>query len=146
MKRMLVSAIALVGLFVAFYLTLYKMGYIVQLTCSIDGCERVNSSKWATFLGLPVAVWGMGFYLVTFVIAYMGTLRRWARDSRISTVLLLLTGFGVLYSAWLTYLELYVIHAICQYCVVSAILVTVMFVISLLDWRDSRKWNSHQEI
>jgi hypothetical protein len=44
----------------------------------------------------------------------------------------------VLFSVWLTYLELFVIHAICQWCVVSAILVTVLFVISVLDLREVR--------
>jgi uncharacterized membrane protein len=47
-------------------------------------------------------------------------------------------GVGVLFSAWLTYLELFVIHAICRYCVASAIIVLLMFVVSWLDWRDAR--------
>jgi uncharacterized membrane protein len=52
--------------------------------------------------------------------------------------LVALSGWGVLFSAWLTYLELFVIDAICMWCVVSAILVVVIFVISLLDLRDWR--------
>ena len=47
-----------------------------------------------------------------------------------------LTGFGLVFSLWLTYLELFVIHAICQWCVISAILATTLFVLSWLDLRD----------
>ena len=47
-----------------------------------------------------------------------------------------LTGWGVLFSGWLTYLELFVIDAICIWCVISAIIVTVMFAVSLADLRD----------
>jgi uncharacterized membrane protein len=45
-----------------------------------------------------------------------------------------MSGFGVLFSAWLTYLELFVIRAICQWCVVSAVIVVAIFVVSLWDY------------
>lgn len=142
---MIVAVLALLGFFVALYLSMVKLGYIGSMSCTIGGCERVNSSEWASMFGIPVAVWGLGFYVVTFAVAYLGTLPGWVASKNISLLLVALTGFGVLYSAWLTYLELFVIHAICQYCVVSAIIVTAMFVVSLLDWRACRKWNSPTE-
>lgn len=142
---MIVAALALLGFFVALYLAMVKLGYIGSMSCTIGGCERVNSSEWASMFGIPVAVWGLGFYVVTFAVAYLGTLPGWAASKNISLLLVTLTGFGVLYSAWLTYLELFVIHAICQYCVASAIIVTAMFVVSLLDWRACREWNSPTE-
>jgi uncharacterized membrane protein len=49
--------------------------------------------------------------------------------------LLALTGWGVLFSGWLTYLELFVIHAICRWCVVSAVIALVLFVLALWDWK-----------
>lgn len=137
-KRMTIAALALIGVFVALYLTLYKMGSIGQLTCTIGGCEKVNTSKWAMFLGLPVAMWGVGFYLVTFVVAFVGTTERFVNVRTVSLVLTLLSGIGVVFSAWLTYLELFVIHAICQYCVISAIIVLLIFGLSVVDLRDRR--------
>ncbi|MEO5588074.1 MAG: vitamin K epoxide reductase family protein, partial [Gemmatimonadaceae bacterium] len=62
-KRMIVAALALAGIFVATYLLLYKLGIIGELSCSVGSCETVNTSKWATFAGLPVAAWGVGWYL-----------------------------------------------------------------------------------
>ena len=137
-KRMTIAGLALAGLFVALYLTLYKMGVIGEIACSIGSCETVQLSRWATLGGLPVAAWGLGFYAVTLALAFAGTLERHADSPRISLALLLLTGWGVLFSAWLTWLELYVIDAICTWCVVSALIVLAMFVVSLLDWRETK--------
>ena len=76
-KRMLVALLALAGLFVALYLTLYKAGFIGQLTCSIGSCETVNTSRWATFLGLLVAAWGVGFYVGALALSLASVQDRW---------------------------------------------------------------------
>lgn len=132
---MIIAALALGGVGLATYLAMYKLGLIGTLACTIGQCETVNLSKWATFLGLPVAVWGAGFYLVVFVVAFAGTTERFVNAPWVSHALLALTAWGVVFSSWLTYLELYVINAVCMFCVVSAILVTVIFLVSLLEWR-----------
>ena len=132
----MIAALALIGVFVATYLTLYKIGAIGELTCSIQGCETVNSSRWATFLGFPVAAWGVAFYVATFVIALTGTTERFADERNFSQALAVMSGIGVLFSAWLTYLELFVIHAVCMWCVISALIVTAIFVLSLKDLRE----------
>jgi uncharacterized membrane protein len=135
---MVIAALALAGIFLATYLALYKLGYIGALSCSVGSCETVNLSRWATFLGLPVAVWGVGFYVSVFAVSFAGTLDRFAGAAWVSHALLGLTGWGVLFSTWLTYLELFVIHAICMWCVISAILVVVLFALSLVEWRTMR--------
>ena len=137
-RRMLTALIALVGVFVATYLAFYKAGLIGSLACGTGSCETVQQSPWARFLGMPVAVWGVGYYVAVFALAFAGTLDRWAEDRRIALGLLLLTAWGAIFSAYLTYLELFVIHAICRYCVVSAILAVLVFALSLWDWLASR--------
>jgi uncharacterized membrane protein len=134
---MIVAMLALAGIFVATYLLLYKLGMIGHLTCSIGSCETVNTSKWATFLGVPVAGWGVAFYMALFVLALASTGERYAESRGMAQVLVVFAGTGVLFSAWLTWLELFKIHAICQWCVISAILVTVIFVISVLELRET---------
>lgn len=126
-KRMVVALLALVGLFLSLYLTLYKFGYIVQLTCAVGSCERVQTSKWSVLFGIPVAVWGAGFYLTTLGVAVLATQTPPAASRGITRLLTAMTGAGVLFSAYLTWLELFVIHAICIYCVGSAVVVTLMF-------------------
>ena len=133
---MIVAALALAGIFLAVYLLLYKLGMIGELSCSVGSCEKVNTSKWATFLGLPVAAWGVGWYIVMFVLAVVSTWETYAESPAVSMLLLGVAGTGLIFSTYLTYLELFVIHAICQWCVVSAILVLVIFVFCAIDYRD----------
>lgn len=133
---MVIAVLALAGIFVALYLLMYKLGMIGELNCSIGSCETVNTSKWATLLGLPVAAWGVGFYVGLFGLGLLSVQQRHADSRRMSQNLVVFSGVGVLFSAWLTYLELFVIHAVCQWCVVSAVIVTAIFVVAVLDYRE----------
>lgn len=135
---MLAALLALVGLFVALYLTLYKIGIIGQLVCAAGSCETVQTSRWAIFLGAPVAAWGVGYYLVVLTMAIAGTMERWEDSAPLSLAMLLVTGWGAIFSLWLTWLELFVIHAICQWCVGSATIAVSLFIVSLVDWREGR--------
>jgi len=136
--RMTIALLSLIGILIALYLTLYKVGVVGDLSCSIGSCETVNTSQWATFLGLPVAAWGLGTYIALFTLAMAGTGERYAGSLKISWLLVALSGWSVLFSGWLTYLELFVIHAICIWCVVSAVLMVVIFGLSLADLRGAR--------
>jgi uncharacterized membrane protein len=135
---MIVAALALAGIFISLYLTLYKLGVIGELSCSIGSCETVNLSKWSRFLGLPVAAWGLLFYIDVFLLAVLGTLRRFEDLPVISLVLVAQAVVGVLFSAWLTYLELGVIHAICIWCVTSAVIVTLILLVCIADLKEIR--------
>jgi len=140
---MIVAALAAAGIFVALYLTLYKLGVFGDLACGIGSCEVVNASRWAIFLGLPVAAWGLAFYVLTFTIAMIGLRPDLAGSRAVAGALLALSTTGFLFSTWLTYLELFVIRAICQWCVVSAIIATGMFAAALLDYRELRRPVDH---
>lgn len=135
---MIVAMLALAGIFVALYLLLYKLGIIGHLSCSVGSCETVNSSKWATFLGIPVAGWGVGFYIGMFVLAIVSTQPSYEDSLTVSTLLLGVSLVGTLFTVWLTYLELFRIHAVCQWCVVSAIIVTIIFLICIVDYREKK--------
>ncbi len=136
---MIAALLALVGLFVALYLTMYKTGMIGSISCSIGSCESVNPSRWSSFLGLPVAAWGLGFYVIALAVAIVGSSDRWADERGPAIIMVALSGWGVLFSLWLTYLELFVIHAVCMWCVISAIIVTLIFITSVLDLRELSK-------
>jgi uncharacterized membrane protein len=133
--RMGSALLSLLGLFLSAYLYLYKIGRIGTLACGAGGCETVQTSEWSRFAGVEVALIG--------VIGYTGLLllslaslqpalaaRRWPVD-----VLALLAGVGVLFTVYLTYLELFVIEAICRWCVGSAALIVLILILALLDRR-----------
>src|SRR5437016_4649782 len=133
---MMIAVLAMIGMFIALYLTLYKMGIIGSLSCSIGSCETVNTSRWARFMGLPVAGWGVFFYLDVLIIALIGIQPLVARNPVVSWLLVIWTAIGAAFSAWLTYLELFRIHAICIWCVTSAVIVLCILALSVMDLRE----------
>jgi uncharacterized membrane protein len=138
-KRMWMALISLAGLFLGVYLTMYKFGIIGSLACNVGSCEQVQTSRWSVFLGLPVATWGVGFYVLMLALAIAGLQPRFMDSRRLSLVMLLLTGWGVAFTAWLNYLEAFVIHAWCEWCLGSAGMVLVLFVLALMDWRETKQ-------
>lgn len=130
-NRMAMAALSLIGLFIALYLTLHRMGVIGTLACGVTGgCDVVQSSAYATFMGIPVPFIGLAGYLVLFIVSY-GSMQGSARERRTAIALLALSAVAFLFSVYLTVLEAFVIHAWCRWCVVSAVIATLIFFCSL---------------
>lgn len=123
---------SIIGLVDSIYLAYVKLAATTPLMCAPGGgCDIVNNSPYSEFLGIPIAILGAGAYLV--LIGLMFVEKRfvaWQYSAILAQLGVSLAG--VLYSAYLTYLELAVIHAICPYCVVSAIAITFVFVFALI--------------
>lgn len=134
--RQAVALLALVGLMLSVYLTMYHYGLVGALACGASAsCDKVQASRYAVFLGLPVAAYGVGGYLALLVVALAGLQDRFAGSVMPTRMLALLSGLGAGFTAWLKYLEVFRIHAICRWCVVSAVIITLIFAISLLSLR-----------
>ena len=127
--------LAVVGVGIALYLTLYKIGVIGVLSCSIGSCETVNTSKWSVLFGIPIAAWGLAAYVALLVLAVAGSSGTREASVPIAKMIVALATWSVLFSAWLTYLELFVIHAICIWCVTSAALWVVILAVAMTDLR-----------
>ena len=136
--RMGAALLSLLGLFVAAYLYLYKIGRIGTLACGTGGCETVQASEWSRFHGVEVALIGVLGYAALLVVSLISLQPQLAGRRWPAAILAALAGGGVGFTAYLTYLELFVIHAICQWCVGSAVIAVSLFVVSLLDWRAGR--------
>jgi uncharacterized membrane protein len=129
--RQAIALLALVGFFVALYLWLHALGVGGPLKCGTGGCDTVQTSSWAVFLGLPVAFYGVVGYFVVLIVALLA-LRPTALLQRSWNILLAgLASVGVLFTCYLTYLELLVIHAICRWCVASAVIITVIWLVAV---------------
>lgn len=144
-KRMWMALISLGGLFLGVYLTLYHYGYIGSLACGVSSCETVQTSRWSMFLGLPVATWGAGFYVAMLVLSIAGLQEKYADSKGLSLIMLLLTAWGALFTAWLNYLEAFVIHAWCEWCLFSASMVLVLLVLAVLDYRETKETGTGAE-
>jgi uncharacterized membrane protein len=133
--RMSAALLSLLGLFVSAYLYLYKIGRIGTLACGAGSCETVQQSQWSRFVGVDVALIGVvgyaGLLLLSLAALQPGLMaRRWP-----TALLLGLAGVGLAFTLYLTYLELFVIHAICRWCVGSAVIVLAIFVTAFLEQR-----------
>lgn len=130
-NRMAVAVLSLIGFFVALYLFAHNVGLTGPIVCGVGDCSTVQSSPYATLGPVPVSAIGLAGYVALFALGLSG-LQPARRESRFIGFLLLGGAtFGVAFSGYLTYLEAYVIRAWCQYCVVSAILITLIFLATL---------------
>jgi uncharacterized membrane protein len=119
--QIVATVVAAVGIGVATYIAIEEAGGgAAACIAGGSGCETVADSEYSELLGINVAVLGIAGYALLLVAAILrGDLARMAGFG------LALTGFG--FSVYLTYLELFVIDAICQWCVASAVLMTILF-------------------
>jgi uncharacterized membrane protein len=124
--------LALAGAAVAGFLTWIKVAQMTAAVCGEGGgCDIVNSSIYSEINGIPVAAIGLGAYLAMAALLVLEGRSALATEyGPLAVFGLALTG--TLYSAYLTYVELAVIHAICPYCVVSAVLIAALLVLSVI--------------
>ncbi len=124
--RIAIAALALAGLTVAGYLTWVHYADLDPVCVGGGGgCERVQASDYAELAGVPVALLGLIGYA-----AILASLVVPGDAGRFAGALLALAGFG--FSAWLTYVELFEIDAICQWCVASAVITTALALLTSL--------------
>ena len=138
-RRRTIAVLALLGVLDSGYLLLAKLGYIGGLSCSIShGCDTVNTSAYSDFFGIPVAGIGVAGYLVLMAIAIAGLQPRWLDRRAPDQALSLISGLAVAFTLYLTYAELFILNAVCQWCVISQVVIVAIFVLSLVGLRGSR--------
>ena len=124
--RLISAAIAVAGIGVAIYITIADSGGGAPVCLAGGhGCQTVADSHYSHLLGINVAIFGIAGYVLLLCSAVAP-----GDTGRFAGLLLALAGFG--FSAYLTYLELFVIDAICQWCVASAVIMTLVLGVSLL--------------
>jgi uncharacterized membrane protein len=125
--RITMIVLAAIGLCIAAYLTYVHYAGIKPACTAGESCTKVQTSPYSRLAGVPVALMGLIGY-----VAILGSLLAPEGErSRFATLALTLAGFG--FSAYLTYRELFSIHAICEWCVSSAVILTVL--VCLATWR-----------
>ncbi len=133
--RQAIAVLALGGFFVSLYLWLWKIGKLGTLQCGSGGCERVQTSVYGDFLGVPVAFYGVVGYAALLAVALVGLQPRFLAQRTPTLVLAALASIGLLFSAYLTWLEFAVIHAWCRWCLGSAAIIVAIWVTALAGLR-----------
>lgn len=127
--RALLGAVSVVGIALSLYLTwTYAIGSSPACLGGSEGCETVQSSPYSRLLGIPVAALGLGGYAALLV------------SAALRGVVGILSGLflallGALYSGYLTWLEVFVIEALCQWCLASAALMVCALILTVLRLR-----------
>lgn len=125
--RIAMIVLAVIGLGIASYLTYVHYAGIKPACTAGESCTKVQTSIYSKLVGVPVALMGLIGY-----IAILGSLLvRETETSRFATLIFTLAGFG--FSAYLTYRELFSIHAVCEWCATSAGIMTILMLMSV--WR-----------
>jgi uncharacterized membrane protein len=117
--RVATIAVAVAGLAIATYLTVVHYAGGDPVCAIAHGCATVQKSSYAEFIGIPVALLGLLGY-----VAILGSLVKDTETTRSITALLAISGLA--FSAWLTYVEIWELEAICIWCVGSAICMTLL--------------------
>jgi uncharacterized membrane protein len=133
--RMSAALLSLLGLFLSAYLYLYKIGRIGTLACGWGDCETVQHSSWSRFGGIEVSLIGLVGYAGLLAVSLAALRPGMAPQRWPATLLAVLAGIGVVFTAYLTYLELFVIEAICRWCVGSAAIIVAILLAAVLDLR-----------
>jgi uncharacterized membrane protein len=127
--------LAILGILDSIYLTWVKFTGSYATCGPIGNCEAVNSSRYAEIAGIPIALIGIAGYL-----AIMALIVLEAKLPNLEeTLRLVFFGFtltGTIYSVYLTYVEVAILKAICPYCVISAVLMLLLFGISIARLKD----------
>lgn len=132
----LILGLAVIGFLDASYLTISHLtGSAVN--CSITGgCDTVLASQYSEIFGIPLSFLGLAYYSSIFFVAlfYLD-----GNSKKALKLLTILPAFGFAFSLYLVYLQLFIIEAICQYCMLSAINSTILAIIGLFLMKFWRK-------
>ena len=117
------------GLVDSIYLFIYKLSNITAMCLGNGGCATVNASRYSELYGIPVSLLGVFAYLAFIILLFL-EIRNYISED-ISVLLVFgVSLVGILFSAYLTYIEYFVIYAVCPFCVASAVIITIIFFIS----------------
>ena len=135
LNRMALAILSLLGLLVAFYMLTYALGWTGSVICGIGDCETVQNSPYAHLGPIPVAAFGVAGYLALMVVSLVGLQPGAQGSSKVPRLLVGGAVLGAAFSLYLTYLEAFVIHAWCQWCISSAIIMGLALLASLPELR-----------
>jgi uncharacterized membrane protein len=90
-----------------------------------NSCNSVLDSKYSTLFGVHLSVYGLCYYIFVFIFILLFNA---SKERRYFNLLFLATGWGLLFSIWLTYLQVFVLHNLCFYCIISGLISTMLFI------------------
>jgi uncharacterized membrane protein len=129
--RQFITVFAIIGLLVSIYMTVYKLTDNDAMCIGNGGCSVVNASRYSEVNGIPVAVIGMGGYAAILALLFLERKPGFFQEN--GTMMLFgVTLVGFLFTLYLIYVEVKLIHALCPFCLTSQTVMTLIFVLSVI--------------
>lgn len=135
LKLRILSAIcSIIGLLDSIYLSWIKLANLESMCAGIGGCDVVNTSQYSEIRGVPIALIGAGGFLLILFLLLIESRSGFLQENA-GIYVFGLSLIGTIYSGYLTYLEIAVIKEICPFCVLSALAMFAIFVLSIFRLR-----------
>lgn len=132
----LLIAATFIGLGDTLFLAYEKLHGIIPGCLVLNGCEKVLTSPYSNFLGVPLAYFGLVFYIYMLGIALLLSIDPYSKGLRFGTLTYATIGLG--FSIYFEWFQYSVIGALCQYCAISALTTLVLFCLAVWHWRSTR--------
>jgi len=129
--KQIITALAIIGLLVSIYMTIYKLTDNDAMCIGSGGCSVVNSSRYSEVNGIPVAVLGVFGYAAILALLFLEQRPGFFQEN--GTMMLFgvtLTGF--LFTLYLIFVEVKLIRAYCPFCLTSQAVMTIIFILSVI--------------
>jgi uncharacterized membrane protein len=129
--KQIITALAILGLLVSIYMTIYKLTDNDAMCIGSGGCSVVNSSRYSEVNGIPVAVLGILGYASILALLFLENRPGFFRENGVMMLFgVTLTGF--LFTLYLIFVEVALIKAYCPFCLTSQAVMTVIFILSVI--------------
>jgi uncharacterized membrane protein len=144
-----ISILSFAGVLVTTYLITQHFGESGASFCNVSdyvSCDVVNKSRYSKLFGIPVSILGWATYIILTIVS-VGLIKgvrferifSFLKPRFLEMFLLLFSGFGFLFSLYLSYIEFFVLHALCVFCLTQQFIIFFIFLISIFLWRQKRK-------
>ncbi len=131
-STIIIQFASVIGLLDSIYLAYVKLAKVpIYCTPGLGDCDVVNASRWSELFGIPLGIYGVaGFGLILLLITFGNNIRLIHKNIDLALFGISLAGF--LFSLYLTVIEIFVIKAVCQWCLLSAVAMSVIFITTII--------------
>lgn len=129
--RQWIIGLAIVGLLVSIYMTVYKITNNEAMCIGNGGCSVVNASRYSEVSGIPVALIGVGGYAAILVLLFLERRPGFFQENG-TMILFGISLVGFLFTLYLIFVEIRLIHALCPFCLTSQTVMTIIFILSVI--------------
>lgn len=131
-STLIILIAAVIGLLDSIYLAYVKIAKApIYCTPGLGDCDVVNASRWSELFGIPLGIYGIAGFGIILILLTVGLRNKWIFE-HVDLVLFGISLAGFLFSVYLTGIEIFILKTVCQWCLLSAIAMSVIFITTII--------------